>query len=356
MNSSNLGLLLKTDKRFRAWMIFFIAVIVLLFGLAYLLAYRPAFLVSWNLAIFGFPKGKAFCANSVPVCTHTESGMGLSDIVPLPDDVAQKAHGPVLDELRDLGKLPSLLAAQSDVHSSVMTTNRELTKRLACALKKHSCFGGEEVGFTLFNEINLVSKQVRYTMVNASQLFSLYSSVQSAYDEYNLTIVKALERTQLDNRKSRMITAQPLFLKLVGFDYKRMYWDPWKENERKLEEIQPGMVALEKELKRLRRIDKVTREVRGSLEVLADTLEALADTLIGKDSDITHDPDRLLWQNYASSSIGMERRPKGSNPRETWPKEWFWQHVARYVEEDEGSMADGQFDRWWTELHCWCKD
>ena len=355
MNSSNPGLPLKTDKRFRAWIIFFIAVIVLS-GLVYLLPYRPAFLVSWNLAVFGFPKGKASCANSVPVCTHTEGGTGLSHIVPLPDDVAQKAHRPVLDELRDLGKLPSLLAAQSDVHSSVMTTNRELTKRLACALKKYSCFGGEEVGFTLFNEINLVRKQVRYTLVNASQLFSLYSSVQSAYDEYNLTIVKALERTRLDNRKSRMITAQPLFLKLVGFDYTRMYWDPWKENERKLKEIQPGMVALETELKRLRRIDKVTRELRGNLEVLADNLEVLADTMVGKDVEITRDPDRILWQNYASSSIGMERRSKGSDPRESWPKEWFWQHVTRYVEEDEGRMVDDQYDRWWTELHCWCKD
>ena len=323
--------------------------IVLSFGLAYLLACRPAFLVSWNLAIFDSTKGKASCSDSVPVCTHTEGGTGLSNIVPLPHDVAQMAHRPMLDGLRDLEKFPSLLAAQSDVHLSVRTTNRELTKRLACALRNHSCFGSEEVGFTLFNEINLVSKQVRYTMVNASQLYNLYSSVQSAYEEYNLTIVKALKRTQLDNRKSRMISAQPLFHKLVGFDYTRMYWDPWKENERKLEEIQPGMVAVEKELERLRRIDKITREVGSSLEVLADTL-------IGTDVESTHDPDRLLWQNYASNSVGMERRPKDSNPRESWPKEWFWQHVARSVEEDEGSMADGQFDRWWTELHCWCKD
>lgn len=337
-------------------MIFFIAVIVLPFGLAYLLACRPAFLVSWNLAIFGSSKGKASCSDSVPVCTHTEGGTGLSNVVPLPHDVAQMAHRPMLDELRDLGKLPSLLAAQSDVHLSVRTTNRELTQRLACALKKHSCFGSEEVGFTLFNEIDLVSKQVRYTMVNTSQLYSLYSSLRSGYNEYNLTIVKALKRTQLDSRKSRKITAQPLFLQMVGFNYTRMYWDPWKENERRLEKIQPGIVALEKELERLRRIDKITREVGGSLEVLADTLEVLADTLVGKDVEITHDPDRLLWQNYASNSVGMERRPKGSNPRESWPKEWFWQHVARYVEEDEGSMADGQFDRWWTELHCRCKD
>ena len=85
----------------------------------------------------------------------------------------------MLDELRDLGKLPSLLAAQSDVNLFVRTTNREPTQRLACALKKHSC-----------------------------------------------------------------------------------------------------LVALEKERERLGRIDKVIREVGGSLEVLADPL-------IGKDAEIT---------------------------------------------------------------------
>ncbi|KAK0506942.1 hypothetical protein JMJ35_010642 [Cladonia borealis] len=187
-------------------------------------------------------------------------------------------------------------------------------------------------------------------MVNASQLYSLYSSVQPAYHEYNLTITKALERTQLNSRKSFMVAAQPLLLKLVGFDFTRMYWDPWKENERKFEKIQPGMVALEKELERLGRIIKVTREVGGSLEFLADTF------IVGEDFEITHDPDRLLWQDYASNSVAMERRSKGSNPRESWPKRWFWQHVARYVEEDEGSMANAQFDRWWIELDCWCKN
>lgn len=186
-------------------------------------------------------------------------------------------------------------------------------------------------------------------MVNASQLYSLYSSVRMAYHEYNLTIVRALKRTQLDSRKSRMVTAQPLFHKLVGFDYTKMYWDPWKENERKLEQIQPGIVALEKELESLGRIDKVIREVGGSLE-------SLADTLIGKDIEITYDPDRLLWQDYALNSVGMERRSKGSNPRESWPERWFWQHVARYVEENEGSIANGQFNRWWTGLDCWCED
>ena len=137
--------------------------------------------------------------------------------------VAQMAHRPMLDELRDFGRISSLLAAQSAVQSSVRITNQELTKRLACLLKQHSCFGSKDIGFTLFDEINLVSKQVRHTIVNASQLHNLCSSVQSAYDEYNLTIMKALKRTQLDNRKSRMITAQPLFLKLIGINYTRMY-------------------------------------------------------------------------------------------------------------------------------------
>ena len=235
--------------------------------------------------------------------------------------------------IRDLDKLPTLVAAQFDVRSSVKMTNQELTKRLACALKKYSHVDSKKEDFALSNEINLVSEQVRYTWANTSWLYALYSSVQPAYHEYNSTITKALERTQLDSRKSLMVAAQPLMLKLVGFDFKKMYWDPWKENEQIFEKIQPSMVALEKELERLGRIDKVTREVGGSLDFLADTS-------IRKDVEITHDAYHLLWQDYGLNSVAMERRSRGSNPRESWLKRWFWQHIARYVKKDEGSMAN----------------
>ena len=330
------------------WKIFsMVAIVPLLLSLVYLLACPPPFLISC-LAVLGSIKGKALCSDSVPVCIYTEGATGLLNVVPLPHDVTQMAHRPMLDELRDLDKLPTLVAAQSDVRSSVKMTNQELTKRLACALKKYSHVDSKKEDFALSNEINLVSKQVRYTWANTSWLYTLYSSVQPAYHEYNSTITKALERTQLDSRKSLMITAQPLILKLVGVDFEKMYWDPWKENEQIFEKIQPSIVALEKELERLGRIDKVTREVGGSLDILADTL-------ISKDVNITHDADRLLWQDYASNSVAMERRSRGSKPRESWPKRWFWQHVARYVEEDEKSMANAQFDRWWIELDCWCK-
>lgn len=75
-----------------------------------------------------------------------------------------------------------------------MATNREPAQRLVCALKRYSCADSTEkkVRFALLNKVNSVCEQLKYTAANISQLYSLCSSVQSAYYEYNLTTVNTL--------------------------------------------------------------------------------------------------------------------------------------------------------------------
>ncbi len=138
----------------------------------------------------------------LPITVRSQSSCSVrlpewTNIVPLPCDVAQIAHEPVLNELNDMGKLSSLISTRSGVHSSVMATNRELAQSLVCALKRHSCADSNErkARFALLNKVNSIGEQLKYTAVNVSQLYNLYSSIQSAYREYNLTIANALEGT-----------------------------------------------------------------------------------------------------------------------------------------------------------------
>ena len=168
-------------------------IVLLPFGLAHLLAYHPALLYSC-LTIFGPTQGQASCSDTVY--------QSLSDVVPPPYKVAQIANGPVLDEFRDSGQFVTLLAARSNIRSSVEMTNRDLTQRLPCALRRYAYVDGKKAGTALLREIRLIRKQVRYTMLNASQLHSLYSSLKKAYHEHNSITIKALERTQLNSRKS----------------------------------------------------------------------------------------------------------------------------------------------------------
>ena len=59
--------------------------------------------------------------------------------------------------------------------------------------------------------------------LNTSRLYDLYSSFKPAYNKYKLTIAKALEAVQLDDRKTFWVSAQPLINKWLGFNYKEMY-------------------------------------------------------------------------------------------------------------------------------------
>ena len=70
---------------------------------------------------------------------------GLSDVVPLPHEVAQMVHRPMLNDLRDSGRVVSLLAAQSDVRSSIETT-RDVEKRANKADKDKQGSKGDDKG------------------------------------------------------------------------------------------------------------------------------------------------------------------------------------------------------------------
>jgi hypothetical protein len=286
---------------------------------------------------------------TLPECISAGSRTGLTEVVPLPYDVNQIAHKPILDELHDFEKLPSLTNTRSSVYSSVRATNRELTERLACALKRYSRADSndKEARSALLNEIILVLKQTNYMALNASRLYDLYSSFKPAYDEYKLTVAKALEAVQLDDRKAFWVSAQPLINKWLGFDYKEMYWDPWIEKGENSKKVQSAMIALEKELGRLEKIEQVTQEV-------GYNLRNLAFTLFGKDTRIIPDGGSLLRGGYASMEKGWEQQLEGGESWEKGPKVWFREHVARYVVQDEGPLTESQFDTWWIDLDCWC--
>ena len=60
---------------------------------------------------------------------------------------------------------------------------------------------------------------------------------------------------------------------------------------------------------------------------------------------------------YALTKKGLERHFGGGSCRanllKDW-KDWYWQHVARYVVQDvdERVLTDGQLDIGWTDLSC----
>ena len=303
-----------------------------------------------GLAVHITDMSKSWCSVQLPECTYAGSLTGLTDVVPLPHNVNQIAHKPILDKLHDFEKLPSLTSTRSSLYASVKTTNRELTKRLACALKSYSRVNSNDkkAGFTLLNDIILVYEQTNHTVSNASRLYDLYSSIEPAYHQHNLTVAKALEAIQLDDRRVFLVSAQPLISKWLGFDYKEMYWDPWIEKEAKLEEVKSGIVALEKELGRLEKIEQVTQK-------LSRNLEHLAITLVMKDTKFTRDSDNLLRQGYALLKKGREQQLEGGGSREKRLKDWFRRHVVQYNDQDGASLTKSQFDMWWTNLDFCCE-
>lgn len=170
--------------------------------------------------------------------------------------------------------LPGLIGLRSDVCSTVTATNRELTQRLVCGLKRRFCTDNTEkkARLILLNEVNSICEQLRSTTANVSELYHLDSSIQSAYYNYNMTAANTLENAYVASFKSLIVSSQPLFHKWLGLNYKEMYWNPWKEKEQRIKEMQPGLVALEQEIQRLNIINQIIHEIRGNLEGLAVTL------------------------------------------------------------------------------------
>ena len=242
-----------------------------------------------------------------------------SNIVPLPSDVGQIAYELVVNKLNNPGKLPGLISSWSDVCSSVTATNRELTQRVICALKRRSCTDSTEkkARLALLSEVNPICEQLKSTTANVSELYHLYSSLESAYYDYNLTATNILEDAHLGSLKSLMVSSQPLFHKWLGFNYKEMYWNPWKEKDRRRKEIQPGLVTLEQEIQRLKIINQIIHEIR-------DNLEDLAITLVRK--DIAHGIGSFPMRYYNLAKRSLKRLFESGSCQENLlkvSKKWY---------------------------------
>ena len=72
-----------------------------------------------------------------------------------------------------------MIRAQPGVHSSAMIVYRELAQGPVYALKRHSCADSNEkkTGFTLIKEVSSICEQLKFTAVNASQLFHYTASL-----------------------------------------------------------------------------------------------------------------------------------------------------------------------------------
>ena len=275
----------------------------------------------------------------------------LTRVLPLPYDIDQIAHKSVLDHLHDLEKLRSLTNSQFRLSMSVKATNRELAKLLGCALKRdpraHS--HDKNARLALLRKVILVRKQVQLSVSNASGLHELYASIKPAYQTYNLAVAKALETTQLDDHEKLLVSAQPLISQWRGIDYKKRYWDPWIKKKDELDDerskIQSAMVALERELGRLEKIALVAQEVDGNLEHFF--------TFIFNESKVICNACKILQRGYALMKLGREQQLDGRQSGEKARKDWFQQHFARYLLQDEDPLTNIHFDVWWSSLDCW---
>ena len=313
-----------------------------------------------GLAVQTINISKSWSSVVLPESIHTRNYINLTRFVPLPYDIDEMAYEPFLDHLHDSERLRSLVQSQSRLSLSVKATNRELTKLLVCALKRDSRADSDdkESEFALLNNIvTLVRKQVQHTVSNASGLNDLYTSIKLAYHAHNLTVAEALETTQLDDHENFLVAAQPIISRWMGRNYKKQYWDPWIEKREKLEgersEIESGMVALEKILGRLGKIERVAQEVDGNLEHFV--------TLILTDVEFNRDGGNLLrnllQRGYALIQLQLEGGQSGEKVQKDWPREkaqkdWFQQHVSRDNFQDEEPVSNSSFDAWWTNLNC----
>lgn len=280
-----------------------------------------------GLAVRITDMSKSSLSVTLPECTFARRHTGIPKVVPLPL------------ELHDFERLPIPTNIHSSVCSSVRAINRELTKGLACAMKRYSRADShhKKARSALVNDIILAHEQTILTVSNVSLLHDLYSSIKPTYHEHNLAAAKALEAVQLDDRRAFLVSAQPLISKWAGFDYKKMYWDPWVEKGENLKKVQATIDALEKQLGRLEDIQQITQDV-------GHDLHHLNIALVEEDARIARDSGSLLRKGYSLITKGRERQLEGGESRENWLKNWFRQHVARYVIQDRELLMYSQFN------------
>lgn len=267
-------------------------------------------------------------------------------VVPLPYDIDRKAYTATLDNFRGLDQLQKLIRDQSAVSSSIVLTNEDLTKRLACALKGDPGSKKDHISakLALLNEVKLVQRQVRYTVSNVSHLHDSYAKIESDYHEYEVKARTDLQAVQLTEKTETAIRGKFYAFQLIlRLDFKKKYWDPWQEKNENLTRIQRAMSVARIESARVRKILYHVQDLGKSLEDLAAILE------------IRTQYGQRRWRRYIDSILfGSERYLENSDSKKLSFQFLYWYYFAEFLIEDENekSLTNCQFRSWWNGLRC----
>ena len=190
--------------------------------------------------------------------------------LPLPLSVNRSAHELVLDRLHSPEWTLSSLIDQHTAVCSVMTfTGEELVKFLASVATVYACPGNNYTTFSFSEETNTAQRQLNSAATRIQALAQRYYPIREDYHKLQSSAVEAYNAAQLSDYQEVLVKFQPWLLWKVGIDAYSAYVLPLKEKKRQVEEIRLGVVALEREIRRLERILVVVQDLQRTLQQLA---------------------------------------------------------------------------------------
>ena len=232
---------------------------------------------------------------------------------PLPHPVDEETHRDLLDE-RFPGMLDNLVRARSHVCSNLTAGSRKYYQHLAGVTKMFTCSDSEYTEIAFHADIALARERLRLADSQINSLAGLYHGVRESYDTLNATAAEALDQTRLSNKTEFLSYLRYWMDPWLGFDAHAMYYFPWKNSLRKMEEVRSGIVALEREMQRLEHIKLEVQELEHFLRDLAVLLIKLNARKEGRLADETDEDVTGLQGGWA---LGWRSGGAGG-------RRWMW--------------------------------
>ena len=281
------------------------------------------------------PSEDLFLSNQL----HCYDVLGSASTVkslPLPLPVNRNVHELVFARLHyPEGTLSSLIDQHTAVCSIITFTTEELVKFLASAATVYACPSNNYTTLSFSDEINTAREQLSSAATKIQALAHGYYSIREDYNKLHSSAVEAYKAAELSDYQEVLVKFQPWLLWKVGIDAYSAYVLPLKEKKRQMEEAQLGVVALEREIRRLERILLVVQDLQRILQQLAaSSLEWDADS--EEDSNTLYVLINRIYQDVRARVSQCYSKPDVTKPRGrdcVWKQkqlqEWLREHIIQ---------------------------
>ena len=265
--------------------------------------------------------------------------------IPPPLDIAMSSHEELLSQQPGYTS-KQLIDTLASVDAAVKAENKDLVN-LACVMKMASNMGNQrEAKLAVQHEITSVTERWRHGNLAVGRLGAIQEFLKLGYEQRNRTMMIDSRLIQLSWTQNQLIRAQPLFPRWIGYDFKRMYWDPWEKSKRQIQELDAPVFALNRESGRRVRIHSIRVAIQRDVTNLTFSLTST-------DIEITQGGDRSLQERFCTEFMKLwYQRISQSPPLEIVLKDWYWQHLAKHAIQIDGPSAKSDFDMAWDDLTC----